>query len=57
MKKRTKYSVGATFYCAPLKEEAMVIAPVESGTVAHIVPAKDPNLVIKYNIRTNKIIG
>ena len=57
MKKTRKYSVGTVFYCAPMKQAALVVAPVESGTVAHITPESDINSVYKYNIRTNKIIG
>ena len=55
MKRRTKYSVGSVFYLSSMKQDAMVIAPVEAGTVAYIVPANDPNQVMHYNIRTNKL--
>lgn len=55
MKRRTKYSVGSVFYLPHMKQDAMVIAPVEAGTVAYVVPAGDPNQVMKYNIRNNKL--
>jgi len=56
MKKHTKYAIGSTFYLAAIKEDVMVVAPTSSGTVAYVVPATDPGLVLKYNIRTNKLI-
>ena len=56
MKKSTKYAIGNVFYLQAIKEDVMVVAPTEAGTVAYVVPARDPNLVLKYNIRTNKLI-
>ena len=56
MKKQSKYAIGNVFYLQAIKEDVMVVAPTEAGTVAYVVPAKDPNLVLKYNIRTNKFI-
>ena len=55
MKKQSKYQPGSTFYLSAMKQDAMVIAPVIAGTIAYIVPANDPNQIMQYNIRTNKL--
>lgn len=54
MKKR--YSVGSVHYIPSIKGHALVAAPTLSGTVTHLVTEKCPGELIKYNIRTNKII-
>jgi hypothetical protein len=55
MKKQSKYSIGSVFYLSSIKQDAMVVAPVMGGTITYIVPAADPNQVMQYNIRTNKL--
>lgn len=55
MKKQSKYSLGSVFYLSSMKQDVMVVAPVLAGTVAYVVPANDPDQVMKYNIRTNKL--
>ena len=57
MKKASKYAVGNVFYLQALKQDVMVVAPPASGTVAYLVTSDDYNTVIKYNLRTNKLIN
>lgn len=54
--RKSKYCVGGVVYVAPLKQYALVAAPTMSGTVAHLITESNPGELIKYNIRTNKII-
>lgn len=55
MKKQSKYTPGSVFYLPSMKQDVMVIAPVVAGTIAYVVPAHDPDQVMNYNIRTNKL--
>lgn len=54
--RKSKYCVGGVVYVTSLKQYALVAAPTLSGTVAHLVTESNPGELIKYNIRTNKII-
>jgi len=56
MKKTSKYVMGAIFYVASIKEYVMVVTPVMAGTVVGVSPTTNLDLVLRYNIRTNKLI-
>jgi hypothetical protein len=55
MKKTSKYAIGNVFYLQAIKQDVMVVAPTEAGTIVHIVAADDPTRVMKYNIRNHKL--
>ena len=54
--RKSKYCVGGVIYLTSIKKYALVAAPTLSGTVAHLIMEDNPQELIKYNIRTNKII-